>query len=236
MAPAKIPAKKTSVSKKHVAKKVVHTFIKRADTSVTSRARTAAAKPRKEAFAKGVAAGKPKRIAAKEAGYSERSAASQASRLCKDAEVTGMIVAERNRIAHELGITATTVLREINSLAVVNMQDYAELCSSESSHEMREALKALTREQAAAIQEVTWETFFDKSLGETVGRVKLKLTGHKLAASEQLGRHINLHNFGTAKVELTGKDGGPIEHVQQLDNYTDAQLEQMLANMTAGEK
>jgi hypothetical protein len=70
-------------------------------------------------------------------------------------------------------------------------------------------LSQLTREQTAAIQEVTVDTYMDGS-GEDareVKKVKFKLAD-KRAALVALGRH---HKLFTDKHEFGGKNGGPIE-------------------------
>jgi hypothetical protein len=79
----------------------------------------------------------------------------------------------------------------------------------------------LTRDQAAALQEVTVETFMvgaGKDARE-VRRVKFKLA-EKRAALVDLGRH-----------EHTGKNGGPIEHT-----VTDFQRARALAAFVAKTK
>src|SRR5882762_11035679 len=73
----------------------------------------------------------------------------------------------------------------------------------------------LTRDQAAALTEVTVEDFLD-GRGEDarqVRRVKFKLAS-KLLALELLGKHLGLFKD---RVEHTGKGGGPIEVKQYTD-------------------
>jgi phage terminase small subunit len=235
MASKRVPPKKTAAKKstKVVFKPGPVSRVKAPPPTVLSKARSEAAKPRREAFIKAMALGKSKTQAAKDAGYSPRTAHVQGNRLLKVAEIQQAVVHERNRVAQALGIDPEFVLGNIRSLAVVNMQDYEDLCSAESSAEMREALRALPREVAAAIQECEWETWFDKSEGVTKGMVRLRLYGQKLAANEQLGKHISLHGFGTSKVEMTGKDGGAIvtEHAISANLLTEAQLMRIAAGL-----
>jgi phage terminase small subunit len=67
----------------------------------------------------------------------------------------------------------------------------------------------LTREQTAAIQEVTVDTYMDGSGADAreVKKVKFKLAD-KSAALVALGRH---HKLFTDKFKHGGKDGRPIE-------------------------
>ena len=91
--------------------------------------------------------------------------------------------------------TARQVLEELTKIALANMQDYVG-----DGFEMRE-ISELTREQAAALQEVTVETFTDGKGADAreVQRVKFKLAD-KLGALLQLGRH---HKLFTDKAEVT---------------------------------
>lgn len=231
MASKRVPPKKTAAKKaqpRHLPPKGTAAHAALARMGLAKKAGE-----RKKAFVKAIASGKSNTQAAKDAGYSEKSAHAQAHRLLKDDDVKAAVVHERNRVAQALGIDPEFVLGNIRSLAVVNMQDYEDLCSAESSVEMREALRALPREVAAAIQECEWETWFDKSEGVTKGMVRLRLYGQKLAANEQLGKHISLHGFGTSKVEMTGKDGGAIvtEHAISANLLTEAQLMRIAAGL-----
>ena len=70
-------------------------------------------------------------------------------------------------------------------------------------------LSELTREQAAAISEVTVEDYKD-GRGEDardVRKVKFKLSD-KRSALVDIGKHLGMF---VERKELTGKDGGPIE-------------------------
>jgi hypothetical protein len=80
---------------------------------------------------------------------------------------------------------------------------------------MRE-ISEFSRDQAAALQEITVETFMD-GRGEDareVRRVKFKLAD-KRAALVDLGRH---HKLFTDKAEFTGKDGAPLTPVAPVIN------------------
>jgi phage terminase small subunit len=99
--------------------------------------------------------------------------------------------------------TARQVLEELTRIGLANVRDYV------GAHGQLVDVSQLTREQTAAIQEVTVDTYIDGS-GESareVKRVKLKLAD-KRAALVALGRH---HKLFTDKFEHGGKDDGPIE-------------------------
>jgi phage terminase small subunit len=93
--------------------------------------------------------------------------------------------------------TARQVLEELTKIALANMQDYIG-----DGFEMRE-ISELARGKAAALQEVTVETFVVGAGDDAreVRRVKFKLAD-KLGALLQLGRH---HGLFTDKTEVDVK-------------------------------
>lgn len=109
----------------------------------------------------------------------------------------------------KLGITKERVLSELAALGFSNMMDYLRPTSDGL---MVLDLSALTRDQAAAIQEITIDQVklpdADEN-GDTVraSRVKFKLAD-KRAPLVDIGRHFGMFK---EKLELTGKGGGPVE-------------------------
>jgi hypothetical protein len=99
------------------------------------------------------------------------------------------------------------VVEELATLGFANMDDYVSLTSG---GEPFVDLSKLSRHQMAAIQEVTVEDFTDGRGPDVrkVRRVKLKLHD-KRGPLVDLGKH-----FGgfVNRTELTGRDGGPVEH------------------------
>ena len=95
------------------------------------------------------------------------------------------------------------VLEGLSRLASSNMHDYF------GEGDVTLPVAALTRDQAAAIQECTVEHYTEGSgdSARQVKRIKFKLAD-KRAALVDLGRH---HKLFTDKFEHGGKDGGPIE-------------------------
>ncbi len=128
--------------------------------------------------------------AAKRAGYSEDTAAEQASRLLKNVKVSAAVAERRAKMSERLEITAERVLRELALIGFANMHDYIRLTDDGDAYV---DLSALSRDQAAAINEVTVEDFKD-GRGEDardVRRIKFKLSD-KRAALVDLGRHLKL--------------------------------------------
>lgn len=141
--------------------------------------------------------------AAERAGYSKRTAQEQGSRLLSNAMVSAEIAAIQEKRFQRLGITADAVLQELAKIAFCNMFDYIAVTPT---GEARVDLSRLTRDQAAAISEVTVEEFTERTGEgrdgfEKVKRIKFKLSD-KRGALVDLGRHLKLF---TEKVEVEGK-------------------------------
>ena len=150
--------------------------------------------------------------AAIRAGYSPKTAEMQASRLLRHVKVQAKISELQAARAKRTGITSDMVLVELAKLGFANMQDY--MTSNKEGLPLLD-FGALTRDQAAALQEVTVDSYVDAS-GEdkrTVKRVKFKLAD-KRAALVDIGRHLGM--FPT-KVEHTGKDGADL--IPPMDDY-----------------
>lgn len=120
-------------------------------------------------------------------------------------------------------ITQDMVIHELAKIGFANMADYMK--ASDGGDPYLD-FSGLTRDQAAALAEVTVEDFTD-GRGENardVKRVKFKLCD-KRAALVDIGRHLGMFRD---KVELTGRDGGPIE-TRGISGMTDAELEHIAA-------
>lgn len=144
------------------------------------------------------------------AGYSKKTAEVAGSRLLKNVKVQAAINKRVGKQFEKLDITADRVLNEIALLGFANMQDYI----GTSGREAYVDLSTLTRDQAAAIQEITSEVFISGTAKNEEGEdvpVEVKRTKFKLAdkrgALELLGKHLKLF---TDKVEHDGPGGGII--------------------------
>jgi phage terminase small subunit len=154
--------------------------------------------------------------AAERAGYSPRTAQQQGSRLLLNVVVQTAIQDAMDNRAEKLGISAERVLNELALLGFANMLDYIKVGENGAT---KVDLSKLTRDQAAAISEITVEEFTErtgedakgKPTFENVKRTKFKLTD-KRAALVDLGRHLKLF---TDKVEVDGNLQVEVQDVKQ---------------------
>jgi phage terminase small subunit len=136
------------------------------------------------------------------AGYSEKTARQQASRL-----LTKVNIQERLRIllaerASALDVTAERILREITLIAYSNIQPLIEATDAEGYID----LKKITRAQAAAIQEATVDQFLEGSgeFAHIVRRIRIKL-GPKLDALKLLGQYKQLWTDKYVRIDASKK-------------------------------
>jgi phage terminase small subunit len=144
--------------------------------------------------------------AAIRAGYSHRTAAVMACELLRAPNVAASIDAELQARIDRTRVTADRVVEELAKLGFANMADYMRAGPGGDPYL---DFSALTRDQAAALQEVTVEDYVD-GRGEDardVKRVRFKLAD-KRAALVDLGRHLGMF---TERHEHTGAGGGPVQ-------------------------
>lgn len=139
--------------------------------------------------------------AAIRAGYSATTAQQQGSRLLLNVVVAEAIAAGQSNRSERTGVTADAVVRELAKLGFANMLDYMR-----GGHDGDPYLdfSALTRDQAAALQEVTVEDY-KEGRGEDardVRRIKFKLAD-KRAALVDLGRHLGIFKQAEVETSLT---------------------------------
>jgi len=155
--------------------------------------------------------------AAERAGYSRKTARQQGQRMLSNVDISSAIAKAHSKRIEKLEITADRVLRELALLGFSNMLDYL---SIRGDGAVTVDLSGLTREQAAAIQEVTIEEYVERTGGankgsdddfERVKRTKFKLSD-KRAALVDLGRHLKLF---TDKVEVEGKLDVEVQDVRE---------------------
>ena len=148
--------------------------------------------------------------AAIRAGYSEKTARSQGQRLLTKADIAKAVAEGFAKQERRAEVEADDVIRELAKIGFANMMDYTRVTDE---GEMVVDLSKITREQAAAIGEVTVEDFMDGRGDDAraVRRVRFKLAD-KRAALVDLGQHFALF---TDNMRFAGKDGGPIQHEVQ---------------------
>lgn len=147
------------------------------------------------------------------AGYSAKTADKIGPELLGKTSVAEAIQKAKERRSERTGITQDMVLNELAKLGFSNMQDYMKV--GENGDPFLD-FSNLSRDQAAALTEVTVEDYVD-GRGEDardVKRVKFKLAD-KRAALVDIGKHLGM--FPTSgKLEHTGPNGGPMQ-IQRVE-------------------
>ena len=141
--------------------------------------------------------------AAIRAGYSPKTANKVGPKLLVNVGVQISIQGEQESRSKRTLITADSVLRELGKLGFANMLDYITINGDGLA---AIDLGRLTREQAAAITELTTEDTYDKE-GNLTRRNKIKLAD-KRAALVDIGRHLGMFK---EKLEISGPDGGAVQ-------------------------
>ncbi len=140
------------------------------------------------------------------AGYSKRTAHAAACRLLSNVKVKKLLAQLTRKHADKLDLSAEKVLSELSRMAFSNLLDYGTVTDDGG---FVIDLSTLTREQAAAIHEITVDEYMD-GRGEgarTVKRTKFKLAS-KIDALALLGKYLKLF---TEKIEVSG-----LEHLPEL--------------------
>ena len=159
--------------------------------------------PKHELFAQELAKGKTQDEAYVAAGY--KPSEQNASRLNRNDKVADRVKELMQKGAERTEITIERVINELAKLGFSNMADY--MRPGTDVDPILDFSK-ITRDQAAALTEVTVEDFVD-GCGEDardVKRVKFKLAD-KRAALVDIGKHLGAF---VERHEHTGKGGGPV--------------------------
>lgn len=172
--------------------------------------------PKHERFAQELARGKSQAEAYETAGY--KPSEQHACRLARNGKISARVAKLLEGAAKRAEISIADVISELAKIGFANMADYMRAGPDGDPYL---DFSALSRDQAAALSEVTVEDFKD-GRGEdarAVRRVKFKLSD-KRAALVDIGKHLGAF---VDRVELTGKDGGTIktEDVSARDTLLD---------------
>jgi phage terminase small subunit len=124
--------------------------------------------------------------AALRAGYSSRTAYRSGADNLRKPQIRAAIARHREERCERVKVDADWVLHELITLAKANFLDYVDL---ESGGKVKVDLSKLSRDQAAAVSEVT----FDELAGGGT-RVKFKLVD-KLRTLDLLGKHTDVRAF-----------------------------------------
>lgn len=157
--------------------------------------------------------------AAKEAGYSEKSAMELGYQLLQNPSVKSRIEKLTEHALKEMGISRARVLNELSRIAFTNMSDLANW--NESGVRFKSS-EEISPEIATAISEVS------ETVTQAGGTLKIK-QHDKVKALELLGKHLKMF---TDKHEHSGPDGKPIETLNKSD-LTDEQIDERLALLMA---
>ena len=155
----------------------------------------------------------------------------EASKLLKTPKVSQRVISLREAMQKRHEITVDRIARELALIGFSNMLDYV---TPQEDGTAYVDLSALTRDQAAAISEVTVESYTEGH-GEgavPVKRVKFKLSD-KRSALVDLGKHMGMF---VQKHEITGKDGGPIETKDVSDTEAARRVAYMLGQAITRKK
>jgi phage terminase small subunit len=146
--------------------------------------------------------------AAIRAGYSAKTARVIGHENLTKPDIAAAIEKAMAERAERTRLTGDMVVDELRKIGFANMADYMK--STREGYPYLD-FSALTRDQTAALAEVTVEDFVDGRGEEThaVKRVKFKLH-EKLSALDKLGRHLGLfdakHKQPDAPIEVTDEE------------------------------
>ncbi|WP_168395140.1 terminase small subunit [Acinetobacter indicus] len=165
--------------------------------------------------------------AAIRAGYSEKTAQQMGSENLLKPVIAEAIQEAQNKRAERTEITQDMVLQELAKIGFSNMLDYM---TKTDSGDLVPDFSALTRDQAAAISEITVETYTEGrgEDAEEVKRVKFKL-GDKRAALVDMGRHLGMFKD---KIEHSGK----IEISDISDDALDKRIQELESKVMQNDK
>lgn len=147
--------------------------------------------------------------AAERAGYSAKSAYSQAHDLLKKPEIQTLIQAAFEARSQRTQIAADDVVRELRWIA---QSDVAEVMQvDEEGRVFVRSLTDLPERVRRAISKITQRTTEVVTQdGRTVEKIQLAVEFHsKTAALRMLMDHLGMD--APKRIESTGKDGGPVE-------------------------
>ena len=141
-----------------------------------------------------------------------------ACKLLAETKVAQRVASLQQEVAKRHDITVDKIIRELALIGFSNMLDYMTVNDSGSAFV---DLSRLTRDQAAAIGELTSETYFEGSGEEAVSvkRTKFKLSD-KRAALVDLGKHLGMF---VERKEVTGS----ITHIQAPQATGEDHLEEL---------
>ena len=172
--------------------------------------------PRHELVARYIAEGMTAVDAVSKVGISltgnRASATQMAGVVSRREDVQNRVMELREKAAARTEITVQRVLNELANIGFANMMDYVKIQEDGTAYV---DLKDVTREKAAAISEIVVDEYVEGRGEEArpVKRTRFKLHD-KRAALLDIGKHLGMFR---EKVEVTGKNGAPIQIQNNLE-------------------
>jgi len=141
--------------------------------------------------------------AAIRAGYSPRTAGSQAYQLVTSHDIQAELKARTAKLSEHASITAAEIVERLAAILRANMRDYLRITAK---GELAVDFSRATPQQMAAVQHLE----IDRAAGEDAdGAKKFRLRLYdKIAAADKLLRYLGAYRD---RVEHSGPEGGPIE-------------------------
>jgi len=158
--------------------------------------------------------------AAIRAGYSEKSALMQGSRLLTFEAVKVELTRRRSEIARKLKMTPEGVASELARLAFVNVKDFLKFDPAEPDAPPVVDVASMTYDEAAGITAIEW----------TGSGFKVKMD--KRSALVDLAK---LLGYYTEAIEVSGPNGGPVE-VIDANALSAVEIAQRLAGLITSER
>lgn len=166
--------------------------------------------------------------AAKRAGYSAKTARQQGARLLSHASIAAAISKKTEKTLAKIEISRERIQEELARMGLANMQDYMRVGPGGAPVT---DFSDLTRDQAAALQEITVEEFTDgRSDKRQVRRVKFKLadkTNALMALGKDLGmfketvQHDHRHTLVGVLLEEIDQAGRGAKLIDQMPQTKD---------------
>lgn len=161
--------------------------------------------------------------AAIRAGYSEKTAQVQSSRLLSNAMVQGRITGLKSERNEEVGIDAAYVLRR---LVEIDQMDVLDILKDDGGIKAISEWPKVWRTTLSGFDVNMSVTNFDETTIENILK-KIKWPD-KVKNLELLGKHVGVQAFKEQVAnEHTGKNGGPIEYVDLTAEELDERLKEL---------
>ena len=181
---------------------------------------------KQEKFAQGLFAGLSQREAYKQAynckNWTDKSIDEKACTLAKDVKIMSRLGKLTEELKQRNMVTVEKVLSELAKVGFANGSDFARVIEKEWTEEITddEGNKTEKVHKYKAVDVIPTEQLNKEKLAAIAGikatdkGIEVK-TNDKLKALELMGKYLGMF---TDKLEMTGKDGGPIETKQTVDD------------------